>query len=76
MSVPAPGPAHVSVPISVPVPVCVSESVYAGPRERKRRIAAHTFAAKEAEPEAARPDTVHARSKEQTQRIMSRFALS
>lgn len=67
-------PVNVSVPISVPVPVCVSESVYAGPRERKRRIAAQTDAAKEAEPEAARPDTVHVRSKDHTQSVISRLS--
>lgn len=82
LSAPTPVPVHASVPISVhvslpvPVPVCVSESVYAGPRERKKRIAAHTDAAKEAEVEAARPDTAHARSKEQTQRIMSCLVLT
>ena len=76
VSVPTPVPVHVSVPISVSVPVCVSESVYAGPRERKRRIAAHSEAAKETKAEAALPDTVHARSKEQTQPIMSCLVLT
>ena len=67
-SAPLPVPAPVSAPLPAPVSACVSESVYAGPRDRnsvKRKPNTHTDrnTAKEPEPVPVPVPAVIARSK-------------